>query len=87
MVSSWLLDLTAHAIQEDPTLAAYSTAVSDSGEGRWTVQSAIELGVPVHVLGASLFSRFASRANDDYANRVLSAMRKKFGGHSEVHPK
>jgi 6-phosphogluconate dehydrogenase len=81
VVSSWLLDLTAHALQQDPTLSEYSTAVSDSGEGRWTVQSAIELGVPAHVLGASLFSRFASRDNDDYANRVLSAMRHKFGGH------
>eukprot|EP00047_Mylnosiga_fluctuans_P007855 m.5114 g.5114 ORF g.5114 m.5114 type:complete len:422 (-) comp1974_c0_seq1:868-2133(-) len=87
VVASWLLDLIAHALQEDPGLTGYSTAVSDSGEGRWTVQAAIELGIPAHVLSASLFSRFASRDNDDYANRVLSAMRKKFGGHNETHGK
>lgn len=81
VVSSWLLDLTAQALHENKDLAEYSTAVSDSGEGRWTVQAAIEAGIPAHVLSASLFSRFASRNNDDFANRVLSAMRRKFGGH------
>lgn len=83
VVASWLLDLTAEALAEDPTLADYSTSVSDSGEGRWTVEAAIETGVPVPVLSASLFSRFASRGNDQFSNRVLSAMRYKFGGHEE----
>ena len=83
VVASWLLDLTAQALQENPSLDDYSTEVSDSGEGRWTVQAAIESGVPAPVLSASLFSRFASRGNDAYANRVLSAMRYKFGGHNE----
>ena len=81
VVSSWLLDLTAQALHENKDLSEYSTAVSDSGEGRWTVQAAVEAGIPAHVLSASLFSRFASRGNDDFANRVLSAMRRKFGGH------
>ena len=84
VVASWLLDLTAQALQENPTLADYSTQVSDSGEGRWTVQAAIESGVPAPVLSASLYSRFASRGNDDFANRILSAMRYKFGGHNET---
>lgn len=83
VVASWLLDLTAQALQESNDLGAYSTEVSDSGEGRWTVQAAIEAGIPAHVLSASLYSRFASRGNDDFANRVLSAMRYKFGGHNE----
>jgi 6-phosphogluconate dehydrogenase len=83
VVASWLLDLTAQALQESNELADYSTQVSDSGEGRWTVQAAIEAGVPAHVLSASLYSRFASRNNDDFSNRVLSAMRYKFGGHNE----
>ena len=83
VVASWLLDLTAQALQENPSLGDYSTEVSDSGEGRWTVQAAIETGVPAPVLSASLFSRFASRNNDAYSNRVLSAMRYKFGGHNE----
>ena len=83
VVASWLLDLTAQALQENPTLSDYSTEVSDNGEGRWTVQAAIESGVPAQVLSASLFSRFASRGNDSYSNRVLSAMRYKFGGHHE----
>lgn len=81
VVASWLLDLTAQALYESKDLTEYSTAVSDSGEGRWTVQAAIEAGVPAHVLSASLYSRFASRNNDEFANRVLSAMRRKFGGH------
>lgn len=83
VVASWLLDLTAEALKENPSLGDYSTQVSDSGEGRWTVQAAIETGVPAPVLSASLFSRFSSRDNDAYSNRVLSAMRYKFGGHNE----
>lgn len=83
VVASWLLDLTAQALKENPSLGDYSTEVSDSGEGRWTVEAAIETGVPAPVLSASLFSRFASRNNDAYSNRVLSAMRYKFGGHNE----
>jgi 6-phosphogluconate dehydrogenase len=86
VVSSWLLDLTAQALQENPTLDAYSSSVSDSGEGRWTVQAALESGVPAPVLSAALYSRFASRDNDEFSNKVLSAMRYKFGGHNE-HPK
>lgn len=83
VVASWLLDLTAQALQESSELSEYSTEVSDSGEGRWSVQAAIEAGIPAHVLSASLYSRFASRGNGDFANRALSAMRYKFGGHNE----
>lgn len=83
VVASWLLDLTAEALNESKTLDKYSTEVSDSGEGRWTVEEAVKLGVPAPVLSSSLFSRFASRDNDDFANKVLSAMRFKFGGHAE----
>jgi 6-phosphogluconate dehydrogenase len=83
VVASWLLDLTAQALVESEDLQQYSTQVSDSGEGRWTVQAAIEAGIPAHVLSASLYARFASRDNDEFANRVLSAMRYKFGGHNE----
>ena len=83
VVSSWLLDLTAQALEESPELKEYSSEVSDSGEGRWTIQAAIEAGIPAHVLSASLYARFASRNNDEFANRVLSAMRYKFGGHNE----
>lgn len=83
VVASWLLDLTAQALIESKELSEYSTQVSDSGEGRWTVQAAIEAGIPAHVLSASLYSRFASRNNNEFANRVLSAMRYKFGGHNE----
>jgi 6-phosphogluconate dehydrogenase len=83
VVASWLLDLTAQALVESKELSEYSTQVSDSGEGRWTVQAAIEAGIPAHVLSASLYARFASRNNDEFANRVLSAMRNKFGGHNE----
>ena len=83
VVASWLLDLTAQALQESSELSEYSTEVSDSGEGRWTVQAALEAGIPAHVLSASLYSRFASRGNDDFSNRALSAMRYKFGGHNE----
>ncbi|MGQ0669129.1 MAG: phosphogluconate dehydrogenase (NAD(+)-dependent, decarboxylating) [Actinomycetota bacterium] len=83
VVTSWLLDLTAAALLEDPSLEAYSGRVSDSGEGRWTVQAAVDEGVPVHVLSAALFDRFESRDEADFANRVLSAMRRQFGGHAE----
>jgi len=83
VVASWLLDLTAEALQASNELKEYATQVSDSGEGRWTVQAAIDAGVPAPVMTSALYSRFASRDNDDFANRVLSAMRYKFGGHNE----
>ena len=83
VVASWLLDLTAAALQDDPSLEGFSGQVSDSGEERWTVLSAVEEGVPTPVLSAALYGRFASRGRDDFANRVLSAMRKQFGGHDE----
>jgi 6-phosphogluconate dehydrogenase len=86
VISSWLLDLTAEALHETPELNEYAGRVSDSGEGRWTVQAAIEEGVPTPVLAASLFDRFASRGEADWGNRVLSAMRKGFGGHLEKSP-
>ena len=86
VVASWLLDLTAQALQESPNLDEYAGRVSDSGEGRWTVQAAVETGVPVPVLAASLFDRFASRGEADWGNRVLSAMRRAFGGHLEKSP-
>jgi 6-phosphogluconate dehydrogenase len=83
VVSSWLLDLTAQALFESPTLEDFSGRVSDSGEGRWTSIAAIDEGVPAPVLTTALYSRFASRDLDNYANRVLSAMRYGFGGHRE----
>ena len=83
VVGSWLLDLTAQALYESPTLEEFSGRVSDSGEGRWTSIAAIEEGVPAPVLTTALYSRFASRDLDDFANKVLSAMRKQFGGHDE----
>jgi 6-phosphogluconate dehydrogenase len=83
VITSWLLDLTAQALAADPALDAYAGQVSDSGEGRWTVQAANEAGVPAHVLTAALFERFASRGQDRFQNKVLSAMRKGFGGHVE----
>ena len=83
VVGSWLLDLTAQALQESPKLEEFAGRVSDSGEGRWTSIAAIEEGVPAPVLTAALYSRFASRNMDDFANRLLSAMRKQFGGHDE----
>jgi 6-phosphogluconate dehydrogenase len=86
VISSWLLDLTAQALHESPDLDDYAGHVSDSGEGRWTVQAAVEEGVPAPVLAASLFDRFASRGEADWGNRVLSAMRKGFGGHLEKSP-
>ncbi len=84
VVSSWLLDLTAAALQDNPTLAGLAGRVSDSGEGRWTVKAAVDIGVPAPVLAASLFERFASRDEDKFANQVLSAMRQQFGGHKEL---
>jgi 6-phosphogluconate dehydrogenase len=83
VVGSWLLDLTASALAEDPTLAGYTGYVEDSGEGRWTVQAAIEEAVPAEVLSAALFARFRSRQEHTFAEKILSAMRKKFGGHVE----
>jgi 6-phosphogluconate dehydrogenase len=83
VIRSWLLDLTARALAEDATLQGFAGRVSDSGEGRWTVAAAIEEGVPAPVITTSLFSRFESRGNADFADRLLSAMRKQFGGHVE----
>jgi 6-phosphogluconate dehydrogenase len=83
VVGSWLLDLTAQALEESPELEEFAGRVSDSGEGRWTSIAAIEEGIPAPVLTTALYSRFASRGADDFANRLLSAMRKQFGGHDE----
>jgi len=83
VVGSWLLDLTASALHDSPDLADFEGRVSDSGEGRWTSIAAIEEGVPAPVLSSALYSRFASRDLDDFADKVLSAMRKQFGGHEE----
>jgi 6-phosphogluconate dehydrogenase len=83
VVASWLLDLTASALRKSPGLDNFRGRVSDSGEGRWTVLAAVEEGVPAHVITASLFDRFSSREEDEFANRLLSAMRSEFGGHAE----
>jgi 6-phosphogluconate dehydrogenase len=83
VIGSWLLDLTAASLAESPQLEEFSGRVSDSGEGRWTSIAAIEEGVPATVLTEALYARFSSRGLDDFANRVLSAMRKQFGGHEE----
>jgi 6-phosphogluconate dehydrogenase len=83
VVASWLLDLTAAATFEDPELEAFGGRVSDSGEGRWTVLAAVDESVPVHVLSAALIDRFESRGEAEFANKILSAMRKQFGGHAE----
>jgi 6-phosphogluconate dehydrogenase len=83
VVASWLLDLTAAALVESPELTEFAGRVSDSGEGRWTVAAAIDEAVPAYTLSAALFSRFSSRGQDDYADKLLSAMRKQFGGHAE----
>jgi 6-phosphogluconate dehydrogenase len=83
VVASWLIDLTAAALVESPQLAEFTGRVSDSGEGRWTVAAAVDESVPANVLATSLFSRFASRGEADYGDRLLSAMRKQFGGHAE----
>ncbi|HKJ82858.1 MAG TPA: decarboxylating 6-phosphogluconate dehydrogenase [Mariprofundaceae bacterium] len=83
VIASWLLDLTAAALGDDDGLDGFSGRVSDSGEGRWTALAAIDEGVPAPVISTALFERFASRDQDNYANRLLSAMRKEFGGHDE----
>ena len=83
VISSWLLDLTAMALVEDPELAKYSGFVQDSGEGRWTIMAAIEEAVPAEVLSAALYTRFRSRQEHTFAEKILSAMRQKFGGHLE----
>lgn len=83
VITSWLLDLTAQSLLESPDLKEYAGRVSDSGEGRWTIKAAIDEAVPAPVLTAALYSRFSSRGEADYANRVLSAMRAGFGGHKE----
>ena len=86
VVGSWLLDLTASALAEDATLAGFTGYVQDSGEGRWTVMAAVEEAVPAEVLTASLYARFRSRQDHTFADKMLSAMRHKFGGHVEAHP-
>ena len=85
VIASWLLDLTATALLQDPQLSQFAGRVSDSGEGRWTIKAAIDEGVPVHVLSSALYERFSSRGEADFADKVLSAMRYGFGGHLEKH--
>jgi 6-phosphogluconate dehydrogenase len=85
VVASWLLDLTAAALVDEPDLRTFSGHVSDSGEGRWTIQAAIESSTPAPVLSAALYQRFTSRGEADFADRLLSAMRYQFGGHREHH--
>jgi 6-phosphogluconate dehydrogenase len=85
-VGSWLLDLTASALAGDPDLVNYSGYVEDSGEGRWTVQAAIEEAVPAEVLSAALYTRFRSREQSPFSDKLLSAMRHSFGGHIELKP-
>jgi 6-phosphogluconate dehydrogenase len=86
VISSWLLDLTATALQENPELTGFSGRVSDSGEGRWTLKAAIDEGVPAPILSTAIGERFASRGQANFADRLLSAMRFEFGGHQEKHP-
>jgi 6-phosphogluconate dehydrogenase len=83
VIASWLLDLSAAALLQDPALSKFAGRVSDSGEGRWTIKAAIDEGVPAHVLSAALYERFSSRDEADFANKLLSAMRYQFGGHLE----
>jgi 6-phosphogluconate dehydrogenase len=83
VVASWLLDLTASALAQDPSLAGFAGRVSDSGEGRWAIKAAIDEAVPAPVLSTALYSRFSSRGEADYADKLLSAMRFQFGGHHE----
>jgi 6-phosphogluconate dehydrogenase len=85
VIASWLLDLTATALIQDPQLSKFAGRVSDSGEGRWTIKAAIDEGVPVHVLSSALYERFSSRGEADFADKLLSAMRYEFGGHLEKH--
>jgi 6-phosphogluconate dehydrogenase len=86
VVSSWLLDLAAAALAEDPALSGFAGRVADSGEGRWTVQAAVEEGVPATVISAALYARFRSRTDATFGDRLLSAMRRQFGGHAEAPP-
>ena len=83
VIASWLLDLTAAALAADPGLDHFQGRVSDSGEGRWTLEAAIDESVPANVLAAALFARFSSRGEADFQDRILSAMRSEFGGHAE----
>jgi len=83
VVRSWLLDLSAEALRRDPTLEQFSGRVSDSGEGRWTLNAAVDLGIPMPTLAAALFARFESQGESVFADKVLSAMRYAFGGHAE----
>src|SRR5246500_1550583 len=83
VIASWLLDLSAAALIEDPGLSKFAGRVSDSGEGRWTIKAAIDEGVPAHVLSSALYERFSSRGEADFADKLLSAMRYEFGGHRE----
>jgi 6-phosphogluconate dehydrogenase len=85
VIGSWLLDLTAAALKKNPDLSAFAGHVSDSGEGRWTLKAAIDEGVPAPVLSTALTQRFASRGDEDFANKLLSALRFQFGGHEEKH--
>jgi 6-phosphogluconate dehydrogenase len=85
VIASWLLDLTATALVQDPQLSQFAGRVSDSGEGRWTIKAAIDEGVPAHVLSSALYERFSSRGEADFADKLLSAMRYQFGGHLEKH--
>ena len=87
VIASWLLDLTATALHENPSLSNFAGRVSDSGEGRWTIKAAIDEAVPVPVLSSALFERFASRGEAEFADKLLSAMRYQFGGHVEKHEK
>jgi 6-phosphogluconate dehydrogenase len=87
VIASWLLDLTADALAQDPALAKFTGRVSDSGEGRWTIKAAIDEGVPVPVLATALYERFSSRGNADFQDKLLSAMRYEFGGHLEKSAK
>ena len=84
VISSWLLDLTATALAKDPDLAKFDGQVSDSGEGRWTIKAAIDASVPTPVLSTALYSRFSSRGEAGFADKLLSAMRFEFGGHEEI---
>jgi 6-phosphogluconate dehydrogenase len=86
VIASWLLDLSAAALTEDPGLKKFTGRVSDSGEGRWTIKAAIDEGVPAHVLSAALYERFSSRGEALFADKMLSAMRYEFGGHLEKPP-
>jgi len=83
VIASWLLDLTATALLTDPEMSMFGGRVSDSGEGRWTIKAGIDEGVPTPVLTTALYERFSSRGNDDFSNKLLSAMRYEFGGHLE----